>query len=599
MLKLQRETDHPLPLIVIALGAVLETTLFGTIIIGFLLTIVTLAIVLSKGRFFFRMLPRAFLILCFYYLLMFLIGFKFEFFQNEFAGKLIVYAPLIALLYFASSMWALPNPPTHRSSAFLTGPAILLAVLSFAYFKSGRVANWAMSGDARNNIYQTRAIIDRGGLMPFNSYPGLANGISAVVGGWQFNTNAVTGGHLGAEINIYALTSIFFLIACSFFASILITERFLPSQRQSVFGILLLSLFPLSQIWLHTYLYEGFFSSSFALAIALAVFADATQKNSALHWKLISSGIGFSLIWFTFPLIAPLTLPVAALAVAQYFLWKKRTINKRLDSAEKAIFFTIIVATAFATNLVLKNRSLAEYAERNLNNYGRIAHFDNRGLLILTILAGIIFLCSSASLRFISALTFTVGITAILGDNALNRILTEDYYLSKYRWISTAILLILDIAIVTIFVTESRSVVVKLAGNLVLIGVTNLCIFPILQKFPTQPTIVKIVDKWQLPTASEAHLIIKTNKIEPRSIFWRISPDYLATQVIDIWITLGFDAGLGAFTWGYSADVFSLEAVCELASKNTPATIWVVSDEVKMGVESVCNLDGVTVRAIQ
>ena len=183
--------------------------------------------------------------------------------------------------------------------------------------------------------------------------------------------------------------------------------------------------------------------------------------------------------------------------------------------------------------------------------------------------------------------------------NALNRILTEDYYLSKYRWISTAILLILDIAIVTIFVTESRSVVVKLAGNLVLIGVTSLCIFPILQKFPTQPTIVKIVDKWQLPTASEAHLIIKTNKIEPRSIFWRISPDYLATQVIDIWITLGFDAGLGAFTWGYSADVFSLEAVCELASKNTPATIWVVSDEVKMGVKSVCTLDGVTVRAIQ
>lgn len=257
----------------------------------------------------------------------------------------------------------------------------------------------------------------------------------------------------------------------------LITERSLPSQRQSVFGIVLLSLFPLSQIWLHTYLYEGFFSSSFALAIALAVFADATHKNSPLHWKLISSGIGFSLIWFTFPLIAPLTLPVAVLALAQYFLRRKRTINKRRDSTEKGIYVAIIVATAFATNLVLKNGSLAEYAERNLNNYGRIAHFDNRGLLLLTILAGIIFLCSSVSLRFISALTFTVGITAILGDNALNRILTEDYYLSKYRWISTAILLILDIAIVTIFVTESRSVVVKLAGNLVLIGVTSLCIF--------------------------------------------------------------------------------------------------------------------------
>jgi len=598
LLKYQRETDYPFPLIVIALGAVLETILFGTIIVGFLLTIVTLAIVLSKGRFFFRMIPRAFLILCFYYLLMFLIGCEFQFFQNEFTGKLIVYTPLIALLYFASRLWAQPTPPTHRSSAFLSGPAILLTVLSFAYFKSGRVANWAMSGDARNNIYQTRAIIDRGGLMPFNSYPGLANGISAIVGGWQFNTNAVPGGHLGAEINVYAITSIFFLIACSFFASMLITERFLPSQRQSVFGIVLLSLFPISQIWLHTYLYEGFFSSSFALAIALAVFADVAHNNSALHWKLISSGIGFSLIWFTFPLIAPLTLPVAVLALTQYFLWKKRTTNNRRDFIEKGIYFAIILATAFATNLVLKNRSLAEYAERNLNNYGRIAHFDNRGLL-LTILAGIIFLCSSVSLRFISALTFTVGITTILGDNALNRILSEDYYLSKYRWISTAILLILEVAIVTIFVTESRSLIVKSAGNLALIGVTSLCIFPILQKFPTQPTIFKIVDSWQLPTASESHLIIKTNKIEPRSIFWRISPDYLATQVIDIWITLGFDAGLGAFTWGYSADVFSLEAVCELASKNTPATIWVVSEEVKVGVKSVCNLDGVTVRAIQ
>jgi len=152
---------------------------------------------------------------------------------------------------------------------------------------------------------------------------------------------------------------------------------------------------------------------------------------------------------------------------------------------------------------------------------------------------------------------------------------------------------------VTIFVTERRSLIVKSVGNLALIGVASLCIFPILQKFPTQPTIVKIVNHWQLPTASEAHLIIKTNKIEPRSIFWRISPDYLATQVIDIWITVGFDDVPGVFTWGYSADVFSLEAVCQFASENTPSTIWVVSEEVKMGVKSVCNLDGVTVRAIQ
>jgi len=83
LLKHQRETDYPLPLIVIALGAVLETILFGTIIVGFLLTIATLAIVLSKGRFFFRMIPRAFLILCFYYLLMFLIGCEFQFFKTS------------------------------------------------------------------------------------------------------------------------------------------------------------------------------------------------------------------------------------------------------------------------------------------------------------------------------------------------------------------------------------------------------------------------------------------------------------------------------------------------------------------------------------
>ncbi len=583
----------------IALGAVLETILFGTIIVGFLLTIVTLAIVLSKGRFFFRMIPRAFLILCFYYLLMFLIGCEFQFFQNEFTGKLIVYTPLIALLYFASHLWAQPTPRTHRSSAFLFGPAILLTVLSFAYFKSGRVANWAMSGDARNHLAHARQMIDRGGLPLFNAYPELANGISALLGGWQFNTNAVAGGHLGTEINIYAITAIVFLIASSLFASMLIAERFLPSQRQSVFGIVLLSLFPISQIWLHTYLYEGFFSSSFALAIALAVFADATHKNSALHWKLISSGIGFSLIWFTFPLIAPLTLPVAMLALLEYFLRRRQTSNKHFNFSEKAIYVVIIAITSLIANFVLKNKSLLEYAQNKLNLDGRIAHFDNRGLLFLTILAGIIFLCSSTSLRFISALTLAVGTTAIIGDNALNHILTADYYLSKYRWISTAILLILELAIVTIFVTERRSLIVKSVGNLALIGVASLCIFPILQKFPTQPTIVKIMDHWQLPTASEAHLIIKTNKIEPRSIFWRISPDYLATQVIDIWITVGFDDVPGVFTWGYSADVFSLEAVCQFASENTPSTIWVVSEEVKMGVKSVCNLDGVTVRAIQ
>jgi len=55
--------------------------------------------------------------------------------------------------------------------------------------------------------------------------------------------------------------------------------------------------------------------------------------------------------------------------------------------------------------------------------------------------------------------------------------------------------------------------IVKSVGNLALIGATSLCIFPILQKFPTQPTIVKIVDHWQLPTASEVHLIIKQTKL--------------------------------------------------------------------------------------
>jgi hypothetical protein len=121
---------------------------------------------------------------------------------------------------------------------------------------------------------------------------------------------------------------------------------------------------------------------------------------------------------------------------------------------------------------------------------------------------------------------------------------------------------------------------------------------PILQDFPLKPNLITLATSPDYPSAEDAHLITKTNEIAPRSIFWQVSDDFGATQVIDIWMTLGFDFENGAFTWGYNSDVFSLSAVCSFAKDNYPATIWVTSTEVQQFVRTACEADGVIIRVI-
>jgi hypothetical protein len=104
--------------------------------------------------------------------------------------------------------------------------------------------------------------------------------------------------------------------------------------------------------------------------------------------------------------------------------------------------------------------------------------------------------------------------------------------------------------------------------------------------------------RWSLPTTEQAHLIVETNGHESRSVFWRVSGDSLTTRVMDIWLTAGLEETFLNVTWGYGADVMSIEGVCSFAAANAPMTVWVPSESAADVFDEDCNLAGVSIKVI-
>ena len=584
--------------ICLLLVAAFEKVLYGTLFLSYLLTLISLSIILARNSSILRMLPKSLLILSFYYEVLLLIGVRIPFFANTTTGNLIVLTPMIICGSIAYFRIPATSEPRNYSVAVFTGSTCLISFLTFAYMKFGGVLTWAMSGDSRNHVYQMRAVIDRGGITLFDGYPGLANGIAGLLGGWQYNSNSAVGGHLGSEIHILGLASVLSIVFCSLISGLFIHKK--SDKHDLPLGIAssLISLIPISQVFLNTYFTEGFFPSAFSLAILMAVFYEVTKSNSTPISKFLICIIGSALIYKTFPLLLPLLLPCFFLS--HIGLRSLDSLNASLAAQikNKIQLISCLALPVLIIELGSRIEIVSKYLTLHLNNYGRISPIDSWGLWMLTLTAALLFVFSAKSNLIISASTLVAGVVSIQFSEILDRLLTEVYYLNKFVWMCTTLMLILNLITLASFFSSAFSFVKKMAIGVIFTGLLPFAILPLLQDFPIKPSLVTLTTSPKYPSVEDAHLITYINGQNSRSIFWGVSTDFLATQVIDIWMTLGFDFDHGAYAWGYNSDVFSLDAVCSFAKANQPTTIWVLTKDVQKLVHSFCAETGVITKVI-
>jgi hypothetical protein len=583
---------------VLFFAAIAEKMLFGTLFLSYLLTLFSLSVVLTKSESVLNSLPRAFLIISFYYEVLLIVGVHIPVFKNQSAGNLIVLIPMIlcgSLAYFR-----IPHQSGSRSYslALFTGPTVFISFVTFAYMKFGGVLTWAMSGDSRNHVYQIRAVMDRGGIVLFNGYPSLANGFAALWGGWQYNSNSAGGGHLGSEIHILGLTSAITLVTCSVLAGLFLGRETGKQGGYMAVAAAVVSLTPFSQVFLNTYFTEGFFPSSLCLAIVLAVVFEMTRSDSSFISRISFSILGCLLLLLTFPLLLPLLLPCF------FFAFLLQLYSCDIDNSwqeqpkRKISILVILTIPVLIVEIVSRIPSVSAYVYKHLNTYGRISPIDDWGLWVLTLSAGFASFTKQRTNNLIAPLTFVIGVSSIQFTVILDRLLDASYYLNKYVWISTNIMIILNLIVVANLLYSASSVFRRLTLGFISIGSIALTSIPVLQDFPLKPNLLTLATSPEYPSVKDAHLITKVNNMSPRSIFWQVSPDFEATQVIDIWITMGFDMRDGTFGWAYNSDVFSLSSVCSFAIKNQPATIWTISEEARQLVELACVSDGIETKVI-
>lgn len=585
--------------VLLCVAAIGEKILFGTLFVPYVLTLVSVSIILSKNASVLNCFPKAFLFISFYFEVILVAGVFIPVFKSEVMGNLIVAMPMMLSVSLAFNRISTNAKPRNYSLALFTGPTIFISFATFAYTKFGGVLTWAMSGDSRNHVYQMRAVIDRGGIVLFNGYPALANGIASLLGGWQYNSDAVGGGHLGTEIHILGLTSALSLVICSVFSGLFIENNPRKGCIQVSYFVAVISLIPISQFFLNTYFTEGFFPSSFSLAVLLAVLYEVTRSNSTSASKFLSCIMGSALILLTFPLLITVLLPCFFLTFYVHFSSKSLTASLIGQSMRKIQLLVWLIIPVLLIEIESKVPSVKTYVYLHLNNYGRISPIDNWGLWALTLSAFLALIFASRKTESFSALTFIIGTVSIQFSIILDRLLEADYYLNKFIWLSTSLMLILNMVLAAIFFSAANTLIKKLIPSFVFMALFALATIPLLQDFPLKPNLFTMVSSPKYPSIRDAHLITDINSKNPRSIFWRVSADYEATQIIDIWMTLGFDFDKGAFLWGYNSDVFSLDSVCDFAKKNQPATIWVVSKEVQTLARALCNTHGVLIKVIE
>jgi len=476
------------------------------------------------------------------------------------------------------------------------GSIFLLILLARSIQLNGSFYPWAMSGDSRNHLLIVRQTVSDGRVKVIGSYPAFGDAMVGVISGWRIDENFAKLGRLSYEIRQLAITNVLYLMGIGFLSSRSVSRSMKKNSAFALIAAGAVSFVTLSQLWLENYLRWGFMSSGMVILICIALFNVLSSREIPLGLSIIYVLIATLAVLATFPIMVG---AVVGLSLGPLISERREGISVFRN---KLVFLFLLVFPFGLVGIFTSHLPFQGYIQGKLDLSGAITSISPKFTIVFVVLfALMVFACGQTTVNLaVSGLTLSLSTLVI--DKYLDHVLSSSYYLQKFRWLSVFLIcIILCTCLVSIYLEVSnvplRLVVAGLSGFAPLLFIS-----PIMLKSPVKNYVKSMIQSWEYPTLQEARKIIDVNARTPRAVFWQVSPNYVSTQLMNMWLMLGIEevkSKPDIVLWTYQRDQFSLQTICEFAVDNKPITIWVQAPEVKKVVKPYCNSDTVFVRPIR
>ena len=517
--------------------------------------------------------------------------------QNEASIQSILYSLLVVTS--CASIYE-SNKSTSDGNYFYSligfiGSIFLLALLARSVQLNGSIYPWAMSGDSRNHLLIVRQTVSDGRVRIIDSYPAFGDVLTGIISGWRIDEEAAKLGQLGYEIRQFATTYVLYLLGIGFLSSRAVSRDI--KKRILVVSIAagLMSFVMLSQLWLENYLRWGFMSLGMVILISIALYNVITSSEIGIRSVIFYSFVSMLVVLTTFPIMVGAIVGIVLGPIVLRSLAFKSTLKGKV-----VLLFS--VATPFIIlNIFASYLPLQEFMKSKLNIPGTISSISPNYTICFVLAFAVMILVSRQSVITLAVSGLTLSLSTLLIDKYLDNLLTETYYLQKFRWLSLFIICIVFCSCIISMYIESDNLIWKVSAIAFYLLAALLFTTPTLQKFSSKNYVRSMVQSWEYPTMQEAQTIVKVNARTPRAVFWQVSPDYLSTQIMNMWLMLGIEEAKNksdVVLWTYQRDQFSMQTICEFAVDNRPITIWVQAPEVKKVVKPFCNYSTIGVRTL-
>jgi hypothetical protein len=475
------------------------------------------------------------------------------------------------------------------------GSVFLIVLIARSVQLNGSIYPWAMSGDSRNHLLIVRQTVSDGRVRIIDSYPAFGDVLTGIISGWRIDEEAAKLGQLGYEIRQFAATYVLYLLGIGFLSSRAVSRDI--KKRITVVSIAAgsMSFVMLSQLWLENYLRWGFMSSGMVILISIALYNVITSSDIGIKSVIFYSFVSMLVVLTTFPILCG---AIVGIALGPIVL---RSLPSTNPLKRKVVLLFSIATPFIILNIFASHLPLQEFMKSKLNIPGTISSISPDYTIWFVFAFAVMILVSKQSVVTLAVSGLTLSLSTLLIDKYLGELLTETYYLQKFRWLSLFIICIVFCSCIVSMYIESNNLIWKASTIALYMLAALLFTTPALQKFSSKNYVRSMVQSWEYPTMQEAQKIVKVNARTPRAVFWQVSPDYLSTQIMNMWLMLGIEEvknKADIVLWTYQRDQFSMQTICEFAVDNRPITIWVQAPEVKKVVKPFCNYSTIDVRTL-
>ena len=517
--------------------------------------------------------------------------------QNQKSISLILY-----LVLFVTATGSLFRNREFDSSrnlypllAGFMGSVFLLILIARGIQVNGSIYPWAMSGDARNHLLVVRQTVSDGRVRIIDSYPAFGDAIVGVISGWRIDEDFAKLGKLAYEIRLLAITIVMYLGGIGFLSSRSVSRGLRTNATFIFIAAGVMSFVMLSQFWLENYLRWGFMSSGMVVLVCIALYNVLTSRETPFGILIFYFSVAILVVLTTFPIMVG---AVAGLAFGPLTSGLKRFRN---TFKSKLILIASLTAPFVILWVLTPHLPLQGYMQGKLNIPGGITAVNPKLTLLFVVVFALILLVGKHSTLNLAVSGLTLSLSTLIIDKYLDFVLTETYYLQKFRWLSLFLIcIVLCTCLVSVYL-ETHNLPFRIVLAALCAFATLLFVCPVLQEFSSKNYVKSMAQSWEYPTLQEAKKIVDANTRAPRAVFWQASPDYLSTQIMNMWLMMGIEeirSKSDIVLWTYQRDQFSLQTICEFALDNKPITIWVQTPEVEKVVKPFCNNSRIQVRSV-